>query len=72
MIKRICDKCGKEIKGNYWIIEFYEKEDDMMRVSATGAMNNLRQNTDRMLNRENEYCKECIEEIKILINNVEE
>lgn len=72
MIKRICDRCGKEIKGNYWTISIYEKEDSTNRVSVAGATNNIQQNMRKMFNKENEYCKECIEEIKKVIEKVEE
>ena len=30
MLRRICDRCNKEIKGNYWTINIYEKEDKTM------------------------------------------
>lgn len=71
MIKRICDRCGKEIKDNYWTISIYEKEDSTIRVSSAGAANNIRQNMNRLLNKEKEYCKECIEEIGKVINKTE-
>lgn len=41
MIKRICDRCNKEIKGNYWTINIYEKEDTTMRLTTEGAVNNM-------------------------------
>lgn len=62
MIKRICDRCNKEIKSNYWTISIYEK----------GAANNLAQNINKLFNKEKEYCKECIEEIVRVINRKEE
>lgn len=68
MIKRICDRCNKEIKGNYWLIDIYQKEDNTGLVTTEGALNNFKQNVDKILNREEEYCKECIEEIKKVIN----
>lgn len=64
MIKRICDRCKSEIKGNYWLIDIYEKEDNTGRVTTEGAINNLKQNTDKMLSRQKEYCNKCINEIK--------
>lgn len=72
MIKRICDRCNKEIKGNYWTISIYEKEDTTIRVTAVGAANNLAQNINKMFNKEKEYCKECIEKIGKVINKKEE
>ena len=44
MLKRICDRCKKEIKGNYWTINIYEKEDRTMRLTSEGAVNNIQQN----------------------------
>ncbi len=52
MIKRICDRCNKEIKGNYWTISIYEKEDATIRVTAAGAANNLAQNINKLFNKE--------------------
>lgn len=69
MIKRICDRCNNEIKGNYWIIDIYEKEDNTGRVSAKGTVNNMEQNMSRLFNRQKEYCEECIKEIKDTIEN---
>lgn len=59
MIKRICDRCEKEIKGNYWTIDVYEHQDETGRLTAEGAANNMQQNISRK-----EYCKSCIDEIK--------
>ena len=64
MLKRICDRCKKEIKGNYWTIDIYQHEDEIARVSVRGATNNIEQNIRKMLKRQEEYCTECIEEIK--------
>ena len=64
MIKRICDRCEKEIKGNYWTIDVYEHEDNTGRVSAEGAINNMKQNTDKIFSKQKEYCENCIKEIK--------
>lgn len=33
MLKRICDRCKKEITGNYWIIDIYVEKDNTGRVS---------------------------------------
>lgn len=72
MLKRICDRCNKEIQGNYWTISIYEKEDKTLRTSVAGAENNLAQNINKMFNKEKEYCKECIKEIDKVINKKEE
>lgn len=71
MIKRICDRCNKEIQGNYWTIDIYEKEDYTKRVSTMGAVNNMSQNLNKIFNKEKEYCKECIEEIEKVIKKEE-
>ena len=71
MLKRICDRCKKEIKGNYWTINIYEKEDTTMRLTTEGAANNIQHNMRKMFNSEKEYCKECIEEIEKVILNKE-
>lgn len=70
MLKRLCDRCNKEIIGNYWTIDIYQHEDRSGRVSTTGAVNNLQKNTDKMLNRQKEYCEKCINEIKDKIGSV--
>ncbi len=64
MIKRICDRCNKEIKDNYWTIDIYQHEDNTGRVSTNGSINNIEQNTNKRLNRQKEYCEECIKDIK--------
>ena len=68
MVKRICDRCNREIKGNYWTIDIYEKEDRAGMLSTKGAINNFKQNTNKILNKEKEYCKECIEEVTKIID----
>ncbi len=70
MIKRICDKCNKEIQGNYWTIDIYQQEDDVKMVTTKGAENNFKQNMDKMFNRQKQYCENCIEEIKKIIEGV--
>lgn len=72
MIKRICDRCNKEIKGNYWTINIYEKEDTTIRLTTEGAVNNMQQNMRKIFSTDKEYCKECIEEIQKVINNDKE
>jgi len=59
MIKRICDRCRKEIKSNYWIINIYEHEDNQGLHTTEGAGNNIQQNLSKK-----EFCKNCIDEIK--------
>ena len=70
VIIRKCDRCNKEIKGNYWTIDIYENEDKTMRLTTGGAANNIQQNMEKIFNNKKEYCKECIEEIRKVIKNV--
>lgn len=69
MLIRKCDRCNKEIKGNCWTIDIYEREDETKRLTADGAANNIQQNMEKIFNNKKEYCKECIEEIRKVINN---
>lgn len=64
MLKRICDRCNKEIIGNYWTINIYQHEDRSGKMSSTGALNNLQENIDKLLDKKKEYCEKCINEIK--------
>lgn len=68
MIIRECDRCNKEIKGNYWTIDIYEREDETKRLTADGAANNIQQNMEKIFNNKKEYCKNRIEEIRKVIN----
>lgn len=70
MLKRVCDRCNREIIDNYWTIDIYQHEDRSGKVSATGAVNNIKQNVDKILDRKKEYCEECIKEIKEEIGSV--
>lgn len=69
MLKRICDRCRNEIKANYWIIDIYEKQDNMGRLTLKGAANNIQHDIDKAFRREKEYCKNCIDKIKEFIEN---
>lgn len=60
MLVRKCDKCGKEINGNYWTIDIYEKEDEQGRHTYEGALNNTVQN----IKNPKEYCYECAKSFK--------
>lgn len=60
MLVRKCDKCGKEINGNYWTIDIYETEDEYGYHTSEGAANNIKQNW----NRSKEYCYECVQDFK--------
>lgn len=60
MIIRLCDRCSKEIKNNYWTINIYQEADSTGRVSTEGAINNMKENTESP----KEYCENCIKEIK--------
>lgn len=72
MVIRKCDRCGQTIKNNYWTIDIFEKQDNTMRNSAFGASNNIQENTKAMLNKKEEYCQECIIEIKDVIRTKKE
>ena len=71
MIIRKCDRCGNTIESNYWTIDIFEKQDSSMRNTAFGAANNINETIRAMLNQEREYCQECINEIKDVINKKE-
>lgn len=60
MLVRKCDKCGKEINGNYWTIDIYEKADEQGRYTSEGAVNNAIQN----IKNSKEYCYECAKNFK--------
>lgn len=60
MIKKICDRCNKEIENNFYKIYIYQVEDLKGRLTCDGFENNFRQNTSN----EEIYCQQCIEEIK--------
>ena len=51
MLKRICDRCNKEIIGNYWTIDIYQHEDRSGKISSTGALNNLQENIDKLFDK---------------------
>ncbi len=72
MIIRKCDRCGEKIKANYWTIDIYEKEDNTRRNTMFGASNNIEENFKKMFSRKEEYCQECIKEIKDVINTKKE
>lgn len=73
MIKMICDRCGKEIKGTtYYTISIYA--DDISpasdgTVAYTTAIQNFQTNTLAMFNVKKQYCKDCIDKIEAFINN---
>jgi hypothetical protein len=72
MIIRICDRCRKEIVGNYWTIDIYEHEDNTGRATTEGAINNTQRSIDKIFKREKEYCKNCIKAIKISLKKHEQ
>ena len=59
MLIRKCDRCGKEIKDSekYWIINIREIENITMQIAPRESHK-----------AEHEYCKNCIEEIRKVIN----
>ncbi len=64
MLIRKCDRCGKEIKNNFWTIRIYAETDAKRQLNLESACNNLIVNTSRL----KEYCKDCINEIKAFID----
>lgn len=67
MITRKCDRCGSRIEKNYWTIDIYEKEDDLGMITAEGGLNNFSENISKILGTKEEYCVNCIQEIKDFI-----
>lgn len=68
MIIRKCDRCGNTVESNYWTIDIYEKQDNTMKNTVFGTANNMKENMKAILNQKEEYCQECINEIKDVIN----
>lgn len=64
MLIKKCDRCGKKIKDNFWIIMIYEKPDENEQLTLRGASNNLITN----ISKPKEYCADCINEIKAFID----
>lgn len=64
---KVCDRCGAKIEKNYWTIDIHEKEDNYGMVSAEGATNNFIENTAKISGIKEEYCVNCIREIKEFI-----
>lgn len=63
MLKRYCDRCGKEIKGDPYRIT-YSCETSGGIVSAEGAALNLREFSDKMHGRRRDYCSGCLYAVK--------
>ena len=65
MIKKYCDRCGKEIKSNFYTYLLGCISDDMGLLSARGIDLNINENMqeNRML------CETCIFKIKEFIDN---
>ncbi len=53
MIKRICDKCGKEIEEDYYLLKLEYKSQKLETRFMPCVKNKVK-----------EYCEECIKEIK--------
>lgn len=64
MVIRTCDRCGEVINDNYWTIDIYEKEDNLGKQTTEGVINNTRATINKTFNKEKEFCKKCIEDIK--------
>lgn len=73
MLKRICDRCKKEIKGNYWTINIYEKEDTtlkdpkIMMLQCGKILNELKEEVEKLANKNKELEKSIIEKDKIIL-----
>lgn len=73
MIKIHCDRCGKELKEEYNLINIY-KESTNRVVTISDCANalsnvayNMREDALKMLNSKKMYCDECIKEIEKFI-----
>lgn len=75
MIKIYCDRCGKELKEEYNLINIHKESTnkvvtmtDFAEAISTAAYN-TREGALNMLNSKKMYCDGCIEEIKKFINS---
>lgn len=64
-----CDRCGKECKTPYWIIEMWETGKGNEHTQE-GMMNNLVTNLKRRGKRPDKYCLKCIKGIKKYIGGI--
>lgn len=77
MIKIHCDRCGKELKDEYYLINIYKEGTNRVATitdCATAISNvayNMREDALKMLNSKKMYCENCKEEIEMFINKKE-
>lgn len=69
MIIRKCDRCGEMIKDSYWIISISEKKEGIIRSTPMKSLNDIEEAFKERTNRQEEYCEECIDNIKEFIRN---
>ena len=75
MIKMICDRCGKEIKGTtYYTIKIHADDINPKHdgtIALATALQNLETNTSVLFNAKKQYCEDCKNEIEKFISNKE-
>ena len=73
MIKMVCDRCGKDIKGTtYYTIHIYAEDINPKteyRFSTDTVIQNLDMNTKILFDNVPQYCKECKDKIEAFIHN---
>ena len=75
MIKIHCDRCGKELKEEYNLINIYKESTNRVITitecadAIAGIAYNMREDALKMLNSKKMYCDECIEEIEKFISS---
>lgn len=73
MIKIYCDRCEKELKEEYNLINIYKESTNRVVTlsdcanALSNAVYNMREDALKILNSKKMYCDECIEEIKKFI-----
>lgn len=73
MVKLHCDRCGKEIKNEYYTIGFYRYDtspvcDTYDYATASCAASYTRDSALQVLNAQKMYCDKCKNEIEKFIN----
>lgn len=75
MVKIHCDRCGDEIKNEYYTIGFYRYDTDPVvydfATSACCASSYTRDSALQVLNAQKMYCNRCKSEIEKFIFNKE-
>ena len=72
MIKMVCDRCGKEIKGTTYYTIYIGAEDinpvDKVICSTSTAIQNIGNTFAALLGRTH-YCKECKDKFEAFMSN---